>query len=84
MNPFECELDPKYLYNIGTGKAASDATKTFLLNVYNNGEFERTKLIKTIRGFKRLLNKTKSIILQKKWESTISNPWMARLFQFVS
>ena len=45
-NPFESELDPNnHLYNIGTGKAASESTKNFLLNIEKNGNTERTAFI---------------------------------------
>ena len=32
-NPLESELDPNNLYNVGTGKAASESTKNLLLNI---------------------------------------------------
>ena len=46
MNPFNSELDPGHLYNIGTGKAASDNTEKFLLNEVKIGKEERRKFIK--------------------------------------
>ena len=40
MNPFDVNLDPDKLYNIGTGLAAMDSTQNVLLNVFKNGENE--------------------------------------------
>ena len=33
MNPFDSELDPTHLYNIGTGEAASDNTEKLLFTI---------------------------------------------------
>jgi hypothetical protein len=38
MNPFDSEHDPEHLYNIGTGRAASDRTEKFLLSAAEIGE----------------------------------------------
>ena len=46
MNPFSEELDPGYLFNIETGKAASSTTEKFLLNVFESGNEERRTFIK--------------------------------------
>jgi hypothetical protein len=45
MNPFSAEIDPEKLYNIGTGKAASESTEQFLLNVAQIGEQRRCQFI---------------------------------------
>ena len=37
MNPFDVNLDPNKLYNIGTGLAAMDSTQNFSLNMFKNG-----------------------------------------------
>ena len=37
MNPFNPDLDKECLFNIGSGKAATDATKKFLLSVSETG-----------------------------------------------
>ena len=46
MNPFSNELDKENLYNIGTGKAASERTERFLLNIEEIGKREQEKFIK--------------------------------------
>ena len=38
MNPFDVNLDPYKLYNIGTGLAAIDWTQNVLLDVFKNEE----------------------------------------------
>ena len=38
MNPFDVNLDPDKLCNIGTGLAAMDSTQNYLQNVFKNGE----------------------------------------------
>ena len=35
MNPFDSELDPIHLYNIGTGEAVSDNTEKLLFTIKN-------------------------------------------------
>lgn len=42
INPFEVDLDPTKLFNLCTGKAASQQTEKFLLNVVENG-FQQMK-----------------------------------------
>ena len=38
MNPFDVNIDPDKLYNLGTGKAVSNKTEEFMLNIKANGE----------------------------------------------
>ena len=45
MNPFNIEIDPEQLYDIGTGKAASEKTVQFLLNVAEIGKKRRCQFI---------------------------------------
>ena len=45
MNPFDVNLDPYKLYNIGTGLAAIDWTQNVLLDVFKNGENEQKEFI---------------------------------------
>ena len=45
INPFDVNLDPDKLYNIGTELAAMNSTQFFLLNVFKNGENEQKKFI---------------------------------------
>ena len=45
LNPFNSQVDPNFLYNIGTGKAAKDSTAAFLLNCVAIGERERKQFI---------------------------------------
>ena len=46
MNPFNKEIDPQYIFNIGSGKAASNATADFLLNCQKIGECAQEKFVK--------------------------------------
>ena len=48
INPFSYLVDPKCLLNIETGKAASDETLTFLLNVKETGNKQRESFIKEV------------------------------------
>ena len=45
LNPFNSQVHPNFLYNIGTGKAAKDSTAAFLLNCVAIGERERKQFI---------------------------------------
>ena len=45
ISPFDVNLDPNKLYNIGTELAAMNSTQIFLLNVFKNGENEQKKFI---------------------------------------
>eukprot|EP00794_Sanderia_malayensis_P015514 gene15514-17096_t len=45
MNPFNLKSNPELLFNIGTGKAASQSTSEYLSNVSAIGERERKKFI---------------------------------------
>ena len=45
INPFSPELDTESLFNIGFGKAASNETKEFLLNVANIGRESQDRFI---------------------------------------
>ena len=45
MNPFDVNLDPDKLYNIGTGLAAVNSAQNVLLNAFKNGENVRKKFI---------------------------------------
>ena len=45
MNPFDRELDPIHLYNIGTGKAASDNSEKFIFTSNKVGKELRSKFI---------------------------------------
>ena len=45
MNPFDSCLDPATLFNIGTGKGASENTERFLLNLNNTGDKARRTFI---------------------------------------
>ena len=45
LNPFNSQVDPNFLYNIGTGKAAKDSTAAFLLNCVAIDERERKQFI---------------------------------------
>ena len=38
INPFSSEIDKEHLYNVGTGRAASKETSTFLLKVNDIGK----------------------------------------------
>ena len=46
MNPFNKEVNPEYIFNIGSGKAASNATADFLLNCQQIGECAQENFIK--------------------------------------
>jgi len=45
MNPFQGDIDPNHLFNIGSGKSASNETAEFLLHVVEKGEQQRLKFI---------------------------------------
>ena len=45
MNPFSKDIDPHHLFNIATGKSASDDTCNFLLDVASIGKKAREKFI---------------------------------------
>ena len=45
INPFSTELDMESLFNIGSGKAASNETKELLLNVANIGRESQDRFI---------------------------------------
>ena len=45
MNPFDVNLDPDKLYNIGTGLAAMDSTQNVLLNVFKKEGNKRIKIV---------------------------------------
>ena len=45
MNPFDNNIGQEYLFNLGTGKAASKETETFLLNMESIGEEERKRFV---------------------------------------
>ena len=40
QNPFDNNIDQEYFFNLGTGKAASKETETFLLNMESVREEE--------------------------------------------
>ena len=46
MNPFNKEVNPEYIFNLGSGKAASNATADFLLNCQQIGECAQENFIK--------------------------------------
>ena len=46
LNPFSNEIDRQHLFNIASGKSASDQTTNFLLNVPNIGHSAREKFVK--------------------------------------
>ena len=56
LNPFNSQVDPNFLYNIGTGKAAKDSTAAFLLNCVAIGERERKQFIDECSKDPNLLN----------------------------
>lgn len=45
INPFNCEINKECLFNISTGKSASDKTKEFLLNIVSIGDTRRNNFI---------------------------------------
>ena len=45
MNPFDNNIGKEYLFNLGTSKAASKETETFLLNMESIGEEERKRFV---------------------------------------
>ena len=57
MNPFDDNLDPSTLYNIGTGKAAKLETSAFLLNIFKIGEKARDEFIDECSTDKRRFEK---------------------------
>ena len=73
MNPFDVNLDPDKLYNIGTGLAAMDLTQSFLLNVFQNGENERKKIIEEYsresRRFEKHYFKKNYLTCYRNWEA---------------
>lgn len=46
LNPFQENLNPNYLYNLSSGKAASEDTANFLLNVISTGKHQLNSFIK--------------------------------------
>lgn len=49
INPFSDEINTKKLFNVSTGKAASEAAMKFLLNVTSTGERQRDTFIEECR-----------------------------------
>ena len=45
LNIFNCDINPNFLYHIGTGKVSSESTATFLLNIVTTDEAKRKKFI---------------------------------------
>ena len=72
MNPFDVNLGPDKLYNIGRGLTAMESTQNFLLNVFKNAENERKDLLKnarkTLDGLKNL-SKRNCVICYTNWET---------------
>ena len=72
MDPFDVNLDPDKLYNIGRGLTAMESTQNFLLNVFKNAENERKDLLKnarkTLDGLKNL-SKGNCVICYTNWET---------------
>ena len=50
MNPFSESIDKESLFNIGSGKAASTQTATFLLSTVEKGCINRHKCIQVYRS----------------------------------
>lgn len=64
MNPFSPKINPDSLFNIATGKAVSDQTSEFLLNVREKGKEQKRKFIEECAvdesRFERAIKKKKN------------------------
>lgn len=82
FNPFEKEISPEHLFNLTTGKAASQPTADFLLNLKPNGIKKMDQFITecniNLQRFEQPINRTKVLnfateILKPKKASPLSN-----------